>query len=112
MKPSRTKPATVGIASETSTSHGNRLPIRRMLLVLVQLGRVALPVGLALGLEQPAGVRVPEAAQTAAVTDVRAVRVALLVGVRVVLAVVGDPVEHRALDRSEPRTANVRSSHG
>ena len=30
--------------------------------------------------------------------DVRAVRVALLVGVGVVLAVVGDPVEDRALD--------------
>jgi hypothetical protein len=30
--------------------------------------------------------------------DVRAVRVALLVGVRVVLAVVGDPVDDRALD--------------
>ena len=34
-----------------------------------------------------------------AVADVRGVRVALLVGVRVVLAVVGDPVEHRALQR-------------
>ena len=68
-------------------------------LVLVELGRVFLPVGLALGLEQPAGVGVPQAAQAAAVSDVRAVRVALLVGVRVVLAVVGDPIQHRALDR-------------
>ena len=31
--------------------------------------------------------------------DVRGVRVALLVGVRVVLSVVGDPVDDRALDR-------------
>jgi hypothetical protein len=44
-------------------------------------------------------VGVPEAAQTLAVADVRGVRIALLVGVRVVLAVVGDPVEHAALER-------------
>ena len=65
--------------------------------ILVEVPGVLLPVGLALGLHQPAGVGVPEAAQTAAVADVRAVRVALDVGVRVVLAVVGDPVEDRAL---------------
>ena len=35
----------------------------------------------------------------------RGVRIALLVGVRVVLAVVGDPVEHRALHRH-------RAEHG
>ena len=40
----------------------------------------------------------PQSAQAAAVADVRAVRIALLVGVGVVLAVVGDPVEDRALD--------------
>jgi len=41
----------------------------------------------------------------------RAVRVALDVGVRVVLAMVGDPVEHRPCTDSEPRIAKVRSSH-
>ncbi len=49
--------------------------------------------------------RVPEASQPAAVPDVGAVRVALLVGVSVVLAMVGDPVEHRPLDRQ-------RAEHG
>ena len=47
------------------------------------------------------------APRTRAVAGVRAVRVALLVGVGVVLAVVGDPVDHRSLDghRAErPRT--------
>ena len=43
--------------------------------------------------------RVPEAREPGAVADVRAVRVALLVGVGMVLAVVGDPVDHRALER-------------
>ena len=50
-----------------------------------------------------AGVRVPEAAQRAhhavAVTDVRRVRIALDVGVRVVLAMVGDPVDDGPLHR-------------
>ena len=67
--------------------------------VLVEILGVALPVGLALGLGQPARVSVPEAAQAGAVADVGRVRVALLIGVRVVLAVVGDPVEHGALHR-------------
>ena len=48
-------------------------------------------------LPEPAGVRVPEAAQRAhdavAVADVRRVRIALDVGVGVVLAMVGDPVD-------------------
>ena len=52
---------------------------------------------------------VPEAAQDAAdavaVADVRAVRVALLVGVGVVLAVVGHPADDRALHRH-------RAEHG
>ncbi len=56
-----------------------------------------------MGLEQPADVRVPQArdhpAQARAVAGVGAVRVALFVGERVVLAVVGDPVDHRALQR-------------
>ena len=46
--------------------------------------------------------RVPEPGERAldaAAVTVRGVRIALLVGVRVVLAVVGDPCHHRALDR-------------
>jgi hypothetical protein len=39
----------------------------------------------------------PEPAQSAAVADVRRMRIALFVGVRVVLAVVGDPVNYRSL---------------
>ena len=49
--------------------------------------------------EQPADVRVPQAGQPAAVPDVRAVGIALLVGERVMLAVVGDPGDDRALHR-------------
>ena len=73
--------------------------------VLVELAGVLLPVRQAVGLHQPAGVRVPQPGQAGAVADVRGVRVALLVGVRVVLAVVGDPVHHRAL---EPHRAEDR----
>ena len=77
--------------------------MKRMPAVLVEVRRVLLPVGAPVLGEQPAGVRVPEAAQHAAdavaVADVRAVRVALDVGVGVVLAVVGDPGDHRALHR-------------
>ena len=42
---------------------------------------------------------VPETAESGAVADMRAVRVALLVGVRVVLAMVGDPIHDRTLNR-------------
>ena len=53
--------------------------------------------------EEPADVRVDEAAQRAeravAVADVRRVRIAGLVGHGVVLAVVGDPLGERALHR-------------
>ena len=77
--------------------------------VLVEVLGVLARVRAALGGEEPAGVRVPEAAQHAggavAVADVRAVRVALLVGVGVVLAVVGHPAHHGALDRH-------RAEHG
>jgi hypothetical protein len=52
-------------------------------------------------------VRVPEAAQrpghAVAVPDVGRVRVALLIGVGVVLAVIGDPVDHRTLHRQRPQ---------
>ena len=71
--------------------------------VLDEVLGVLVRAGLTVRLPEPAGVRVPEAAQRAhdavAVTDVRGVRIALDVGVRVVLAVVGDPVDDRPLDR-------------
>ncbi len=68
-----------------------------------QVGAVAALLGLPVGLEQPADVCMPQAAHDAAeaggLTDVGRMRIALLVGEGVVLAVVGDPVEHRPLDR-------------
>ncbi len=112
------KPASAGIARPSTTSATKRRLISRMPAVLVEVGRVALPVGAAVLGEQPAGVRVPEAAQHAAdavaVADVRAVRVALDVGVGVVLAVVGDPGDHRALDghRAERGEERTRSACG
>ena len=55
--------------------------------------------------------RVPQAAQRAhhavAVTDVRRVRITLDVGVRVVLAMVGDPVDDRPWTDSMPRYAKT-----
>jgi hypothetical protein len=65
--------------------------------------------------EQPADVRVPEAAQRALqavpVVHVRGVRVTRLVRERVVLAVVGDPGDHRALDRGAAERGEDRA-HG
>ena len=74
-----------------------------------QVGRVALARA-ALGVqEEPAHVRVGQAAQRAApadaVIDVRAVRIAGLVGEGVVLAMVGHPGDDRPLDRR-------RAAHG
>ena len=70
-------------------------------VVLVEVGGVLLPVGAAVLGEQPAGcgrARDPAGRRRpVAVADVRAVRVALHVGVGVVLAVVGHPGDHRAL---------------
>jgi hypothetical protein len=48
---------------------------------------------------------VPEAAESAAMADVGTVRIALAIGVGVVLAVIGDPVHDRALHRQ-------RAQHG
>ena len=65
-----------------------------------QVGGVALLAG-EVRAEQPSEMSVGQAAQRAApaagVTDVRAVRVAVLVGEGVVLAVVGDPFDDRSL---------------
>ena len=62
--------------------------------------------GLAVGAPEPGGVRVPEALQrahgTAVLADVRRVRIALDVGVGVVLAVVGDPVDDGSLHAQHP----------
>jgi hypothetical protein len=59
--------------------------------------------------EQPSEVRVDQPAEPAAppfaVSDVGAVRIALVVRARMVLAVVGDPRDHRPLDRG-------RAHHG
>jgi hypothetical protein len=71
--------------------------------VLGDVGRVARDVGAVLGAEDPADVGVPEPAHSGAVTEVRAVRIALDVGVGVVLAVVGDPLVEWALERHRPR---------
>ena len=81
--------------------------------IVQQVGRVAVP-GAALGVdEQPAdvGVHEPVSAplQPPLVADVRAVRVALLVGEGVVLAVVGDPRDHGTLDRRRAEHRQDRS---
>jgi hypothetical protein len=71
--------------------------------VLEEVRGVAL-LGAAVGVdEEPAHVGVEEAAQrpfqAAAVADVGAVRVSLVIGECVVAAMVGDPGDHRPLDR-------------
>jgi hypothetical protein len=74
-------------------SHAAVLEQVRRVLVRVLRGRVV---------EEPAEVRVPEAAQRpaeAVAVAVRAVRVAVVVRVRVVAAVVRDPADNRSLDR-------------
>ena len=73
---------------------------------------VALLVGHRLAAEDPADVRVEQAAEratpAAAVVDVRAVRIAVLIGELVVLAVVGDPLDHRPLDRRRAERGQQR----
>ncbi len=68
-------------------------------LVLAEIGGVLAKLGRALRLGEPAAVRVPEAPQAGTLADVWAVRVALLVGVGVVQAMVCDPGDRRSLDR-------------
>ena len=81
-----------------------------------QIGRVALARA-ALGVnEQPADVRVREPAQRPAqadaVIDVGAVRIALAIGERVVLAMVGDPGDDGPLDRGRPEHGQTPRSAG
>ncbi len=79
-----------------------REPLRdpHQALVAQQVRRVlARPAALDLGRPEPADVGVPEALQALAAADVRRVRVALDVGVRVVLAVVRGPDQRGAFDR-------------
>ena len=74
--------------------------------ILDEVLGVLVGAGLAVRAPEPGGVRVPEALQrahgAAVLADVRGVRVALLVGVRVVLAVIRDPVDDRALHGEHP----------
>ena len=67
--------------------------------VVHQVGGVLALAREALLADQPAHVGVDQPAQAGAAAHVRAVRIALLVGVRVVLAVVGDPGDHGPLHR-------------
>ena len=100
--PVSAQPAKAGIARLSSTSSGKLAIDGPHARVLVEVLGVAAGAGTALVREQPARVRVPQAAKdpgrAVAVPDVRAVRIALLVSVRVVLAMVGNPAHHRALD--------------
>ena len=67
-----------------------------------QVGAVAAAIGLAHRREQPPHVGMPQPpsrAQRSGSSVVRAVRVAVLVGEVVVLAMVGDPLDDRSLDR-------------
>ena len=74
-----------------------------------QVGHVLRDLGAALGDEQPADVRMEEVLrrgeEAVAAADVRAVRIAFLIRELMVLAMVGDPREHRAFDghRAEDR---------
>ena len=101
--------APAGISeARSSTQSAERAVDEPHAAVLVEVARVARVLGLAGRVEQPAHVRVPEAgdrALDAAAVPVRRVRVAVLVGVRVVLAVVGDPRHDRPLHghRAEDR---------
>ena len=98
--PLSAKPSANGIARPSRTSQGNERLIRRMPGPRAGRARSGAS-GRALRDGQPAHVRVPEALQRAAAARRRGrggrVRVALVVGERVVLAVVGHPVDHRAL---------------
>ena len=81
------------------TSHGEGAVDAPHAAVFHQVGGVLALAGEPLLADEPAEVRVDEAAQALAATDVRAVRIALLVGVRVVLAMVGYRRDHGPLDR-------------
>ena len=100
--PISSQPTTAGSGERDDHERQEELRDHAQAAVAHQILRVARLLGAAGGREEPAGVGVPEPAQRAddavAVADVRAVRVALLVGELVVLAVVGDPGEHVTFD--------------
>ena len=104
-KPCRKKPRTNGMSRLRPTKARKLRLIQRMPLSSQRSGGVLAKLGRALGLRQPADVREPQALEARALADVRAVRIALLVGVGVVLAVVGDPGDRGPLDghRAEDR---------
>src|SRR5204863_4292817 len=84
--------------------------------VLEQIGseaRLRAPLGVD---EEPADVGVEEPLELGpdalAVADMRAVRVALLVGEGVVLAMVGDPRDHRPLDCGRAERADDPAHDG
>src|SRR3954469_20523668 len=83
--------------------------------VAQQVGRVAGARAALVMAKQPADVGVQQAAQRTAqadaVVDVRAVRVARPVRERVVLAVVGDPRDHRPLDRRRAEDRETAAHH-
>ena len=113
--PDSAKPATKGIASPSSTHSGKRRSMRRISGSFLRSGAKRLADERSI-LEQPAHVRVPEAGEHAAHALARvrvgAVRVALLVREGVVLAMVGDPVDHRALDRHGSEDRERRAHPG
>ena len=71
-----------------------------------QVLRVAGGVRYVLATQHPADMRMPESAQRTSpprrMIDMRTVRVTGVVGEAVVLAMGGDPLEHRPLDRHRP----------
>ena len=94
-------PTTAGASSDTATHSGNSRRDPDDVRVLHQVGRVLALRGL-LAVEHPAHVGVDQAldqGRDVLAVAPRRVRVAVAVGELVVLAVVGDPADDRALDR-------------
>ena len=111
------QPSANGIAKLEHDPQAEQLVDHPQRPVLDQVSGEPLAVRRADGFEQPADVGVPQALDSApesGAAQVRGVRVALLVGERVVLAVVGDPGDHRTLDghRAEHRDHGLECPRG